>query len=784
MPITDHIDDIKRIDSIEVLAEVPSMYISTSNVITQGNIAIDATTVTKNFSATTYTGNGTTQDIVTGISSVDFTVSANGSGFWLDRTVNQVKNDAGVVQASGDCVVNTSKVHVKSRSVAVTSNVIVDGLRGSDETIYTDRTDAESYAGGSWFVYDFSSTGFSTGSGSVTNGSSETYIAYQTLYTHIKWGVTSQGKFQIEAYNPVTKEGMIYYLGSGVAGHQISHSQGVEIDYIEGRSLDTAYNWVASRKAKYVFALDAATAETNGVGIVDGLGANNITLGTGVGLNGINEEYIMYYKCKSETFTIGTYQGTGAAGNFIETKDINGVARRPRRVVIKAISTTGNWVVNDSARNGAFSVYLNTSGIEDAANQITFEHNGFKVTYENAADANVLNVTYLYQAEFDTNGNGGDSYFPLPTDDTNLNLTGTVANYTNGKDENGFIRSTETVTASVDLAGVSDGFKWVAKVEGGSYNFYDKEPSVGLYEKESADDNRLVFSDGKYYSTTGGELVTNGTFDTDVTGWTASEATLSVESGRLKCVTTNNIVNGGAFQAISVTAGEKYRFEYTLEANTDHAYFYISSGNAINLGGTSLYTHQVNAGTTETNTVDFTALETGDYYLNFLGRVNTTAGDIIYADNISVYKIEATLGTPLTTPISLIPNPVMVQSETPMYIDYSRSLSENVMESTTITDLKVTDGFDLGQKWVDVTSERASGVTYTNNTGKPIEVSVTTTYNTTGGLSTLSIDGVVVSDFLFSASISSSCTYSAIIQNNSTYVLTSSKGIKAWLELR
>jgi hypothetical protein len=37
----------------------------------------------------------------------------------------------------------------------------------------------------------------------------------------------------------------------------------------------------------------------------------------------------MYYKCKSETFTIGTYTGTGVAGNFVETKDVNGVARRP-----------------------------------------------------------------------------------------------------------------------------------------------------------------------------------------------------------------------------------------------------------------------------------------------------------------------------------------------------------------------------------------------------------------------------------------------------------------------
>jgi hypothetical protein len=31
---------------------------------------------------------------------------------------------------------------------------------------------------------------------------------------------------------------MIYYIGSGVAGHQISHSMGVEIDYMNVKNLD------------------------------------------------------------------------------------------------------------------------------------------------------------------------------------------------------------------------------------------------------------------------------------------------------------------------------------------------------------------------------------------------------------------------------------------------------------------------------------------------------------------------------------------------------------------
>ena len=76
--ITDRIRDIRTLPNIDG---------ATSNVITQGNIAVEATTPTKNFAAVTYTGKGTSQDIVTGISSVDFTVASNGSGYWLEQLI-------------------------------------------------------------------------------------------------------------------------------------------------------------------------------------------------------------------------------------------------------------------------------------------------------------------------------------------------------------------------------------------------------------------------------------------------------------------------------------------------------------------------------------------------------------------------------------------------------------------------------------------------------------------------------------------------------------------------
>src|SRR5210317_2130086 len=58
-----------------------------------------------------------------------------------------------------------------------------------------------------------------------------------------------------------------------------------------------------------------------------------------------------------------------------------------------------------------------------------------------------------------------------------------------------------------------------------------------------------------------GELVTNGTFDTDVTGWTASGSTpavLSQSSGQMTVTgaTTNSI--HGAYQTITTVLGKTY----------------------------------------------------------------------------------------------------------------------------------------------------------------------------------------------------------------------------------
>ncbi len=63
---------------------------------------------------------------------------------------------------------------------------------------------------------------------------------------------------------------------------------------------------------------------------------------------------------------------------------------------------------------------------------------------------------------------------------------------------------------------------------------------------------------------TGANLVTNGTFDTNTTGWTSQDATLSVDNGRIKVLSTNTNY-GSALQTVTgLTVGQRYTFQVDM----------------------------------------------------------------------------------------------------------------------------------------------------------------------------------------------------------------------------
>ncbi len=368
------------------------------------------------FDAITYTGTGASQDIVTGIASVGFTVASNGSGYYLDRSTFEVKNDAGAVQASGTCVCSVSKVHIKSRS-QVYENTIIDGLRGGDNRVYSDTTDAEKT---STYIESFNSNGFTIYTANRINTDGATYISYQTLYTHIKWGTTNQGKKYVEAYNKSTKETMIMYEGSGTAGHEIPHSLGVALDYCDIKSLTSTTEW-------YIEAIDQYLHYDDGVGAVNdfiSLESGNVLFGDIYG-NQVSNTHILYGKAKSTTWTIVEYVGTGVAGNFVETLDVNGVGQMPRRVITKATSAVGSWALQDTERGFNYELFLNLSDDEINLDWGTVTATGFTLNTTNTT-VNGDGVSYIALVEFDTNADNGGSF--ADTQPSKIMIGGVKAN--------------------------------------------------------------------------------------------------------------------------------------------------------------------------------------------------------------------------------------------------------------------------------------------------------------------------------------------------------------------
>lgn len=90
----------------------------------------------------------------------------------------------------------------------------------------------------------------------------------------------------------------------------------------------------------------------------------------------------------------------------------------------------------------------------------------------------------------------------------------------------------------------------------------------------------------------------------------------------------------------------------------------------------------------------------------------------------------------------------------------------------------------VGQSWQDVTLSRVSGTTYTNNTGRPIQVSLSIQDNSQNSSFTVIVGGIVIVNVL---DFGASGTYpiSFIVPIGSTYsVNRNTNTIRLWAELR
>jgi hypothetical protein len=447
--------DDSQIDALidTAVGVVPKVALPISSQLA-GTFSLSNTVKTLGAGKFLYTGNSSSQEINIGVSSIDFTQSSNGTGYYHDRAAGDciVKNDAGTAVESGEIsfkdvtgVDGIIKVHIKGRSEAK-QHLIFDGVRGSNKHILTALTNAEGSEALTFTGY--TSNGFTLGNNANTNGSGITYVTYIELYTHIKWGLTSQGKRYIEAYNPVTNMGMIVYQGSGIAGHQIPHSLGIELDYVDAKSLGTSSDWYSSgifSSDETGLRLNTTDSVASGLNYIKSFNTQGVLIGDGTTMNGINNSYVLYYKAKSAIWTCGIYNGTGASGNKIVTVDSEGNECKPHELIIKRIDSTGSWALFDNKRWDTGSgvdeyILLNSSNAGSSeASFVSIYGNTLYIDNAASAMTNASGGQYFYQASLipTTYTSDLDGYFDYATDTTNLQLTDGLFSISNGYTSNG-----------------------------------------------------------------------------------------------------------------------------------------------------------------------------------------------------------------------------------------------------------------------------------------------------------------------------------------------------------
>ena len=89
----------------------------------------------------------------------------------------------------------------------------------------------------------------------------------------------------------------------------------------------------------------------------------------------------------------------------------------------------------------------------------------------------------------------------------------------------------------------------------------------------------------------------------------------------------------------------------------------------------------------------------------------------------------------------------------------------------------------VGQSYQDLTSSRSAGVTYTNTTGKPIQIIISATV-ADASTNYIYCNGTIILDGSTNTGMSMKYVFGAIIPNGATYAVTASDGIVKWFEIR
>ncbi len=216
---------------------------------------------------------------------------------------------------------------------------------------------------------------------------------------------------------------------------------------------------------------------------------------------------------------------------------------------------------------------------------------------------------------------------------------------------------------------------------------------------------------------------------------------------------TSNASAANTFSAVLHEDNLAARFaDYTLNQDVSFVGFRAASTAASTTVNVKADSVKDTVGAWDAVNGEYEVKSAGDYTAIIAGKVSSGSSAVVYKNGVSTgYQIGTATGAAYTlNGTAIIPNCIIGDklsirttaaiNLTDTYLSFSkRATSQQLFAPTNVE-------VGIAQNYVDVTASRASGVTYTNNTSRPIMVHLSGTSNTSADyFGDVTVGGVVIS---------------------------------------
>jgi len=312
--------------------------------------------------------------------------------------------------------------------------------------------------------------------------------------------------------------------------------------------------------------------------------------------------------------------------------------------------------------SGAITPNLSDNGDFDGAGDSNWDldtsaewtvNTNTSTSFEATADSDISGTAYM---AFYLSGDNTGISANLPAG--SYKLTGTLSTTSTLPSTQCKIRWFDTGGASQDTNLSEGDFEVITLVSSASGNSHFRFEASAEGQNFTLSNVKITPINDKHHATTvflGDELITNGTFESDITGWTNSNGTNMVRhtstpisgNGDLQWGQSSTSAGYTGFRqtnSTAITAGRTYVLAYTYRVvGTPDIFAKLGNGTSMTSSLLTGFTETALNATSNTSvSYTFTAGASGDYYLMFRTAENADAA--IFVDDISLKEVGVASG--------------------------------------------------------------------------------------------------------------------------------------------